>query len=463
MLTKQLVLILCSISSLCYGEYVPHYKQHYTCVERKPSSIDAASICTKHDKKGAFRCYEGFRNSSVVSEQKVRSRMEDVVFCGWPERVFNPIMDLQGFHRIKSLTIEYSHSEIILDFPEMFYLQTINISWTNLSHLGSQKTFKKIHALKIVDLRWNKLMQLDPLLLPPTFEHLYLGGNPWNCTKNFKWLLVPEKGNYVADRELLVCADRKYKDRNVTTVMNYKVMLRNACQSHEDLKNCSCSMHHIIPKTHLPLYTVNCSHLGLHFLPAFLPENTTTLFANNNKITDISPLRNNIHYRYVVDVHLDNNMIETIDVLEGGYWLDHFRLLSLKNNKLKKIPVYALDNALDDNANANLLLLSMNPWHCSCKFGMRFREIVIKYNDILRDAWNITCTYKQDEEEKMSTIMAITREDVCKPKNESKIHVLDCINGALAIMILLILAKLGYDYYHYKNYGRVPWIVMKLP
>lgn len=136
--------------------------------------------------------------------------------------------------------------------------------------------------------------------------------------------------------------------------------------------------------------------------------------------------------------------------------------LYLKLRFFLQVPVYALDNALD-NANANLLLLSNNPWICSCKFAMRFREIIIKYNDILRDSWNITCTYVHDNEEKMSKILAITREDICKSMDESKLYMLDWINGILATMILFILGKLAYDYYYYKNYGRVPWIVMKLP
>ncbi|XP_005186576.2 protein singed wings 2 [Musca domestica] len=455
--------IVYSVTKLCYGDYQPHYQQHnISCLDWKQSPELVSGNCTKY-KYGALRCFGNWKNLQSINDQKYRGRLEDIIFCGWPERDFNPVVDLQAFPRIKSLTIEYSRMAHIIDFPEMFHLQMINISWTNLSHIG-QRTFKKIHPLRIVDLRWNKLIQLDtPLLLPRAFESLYLSGNPWNCTRNLKWLLIPERASYVADRQILTCGDRKFKDRNVMTVMHYKVTLKNACQSHEDLKNCSCIMHHIIPKTHMPLYTVNCSHLGFNRLPAYLPANTTMFFANNNKISDVSPLRNNIHYRYVVDVHLDNNRIESIDVLEGGYWLEHFRLLSLRNNKMRKIPVYALDNALEDNANANLLLLSMNPWHCSCKFAMRFREIVIKYGDIMRDSGNITCKYIQDGEEKKSRLMTLTREDVCKPKDESKIHILDWVNGLLAALILLILGKLGYDYYYYKNYGRVPWIVMKLP
>lgn len=56
-----------------------------------------------------------------------------------------------------------------------------------------------------------------------------------------------------------------------------------------------------------------------------------------SQITDVLPLRNNPHYRHVVDIHLDNNRIETIDVLEGGYWFEHFRLLSLRGNRLQKV------------------------------------------------------------------------------------------------------------------------------
>jgi len=175
------------------------------------------------------------------------------------------------------------------------------------------------------------------------------------------------------------------------------------------------------------------------------------------------PLRNNEHYQHVVDVHLDNNRIETIDVLEGGLWLENFRLLSLKNNQLKKIPVYALDNALEDNPNANLLLLSQNPWYCSCKFAMRFRQMLRKYNEIIRDAQNITCSFKQSGKSFTNAVIYLRRQDVCDVNGESKIKTIDWINGTLVISILFILCKLAYDYYHYRNYGRVPWIVMKMP
>lgn len=107
----------------------------------------------------------------------------------------------------------------------LYFLQTINISWTNLTYISS-RTFKHIYALRVLDLRWNQLIQMEgPLILPRTFQQLYLAGNPWNCTRNFKWLLLqPEKGRLVADREEVVCVDKKYKECPMMRVMNYKVV-----------------------------------------------------------------------------------------------------------------------------------------------------------------------------------------------------------------------------------------------
>ncbi|XP_033253254.1 protein singed wings 2-like [Drosophila miranda] len=78
-------------------------------------------------------------------------------------------------------------------------------------------------------------------------------------------------------------------------------------------------MHHILPRTHIPLYTVNCSHMQFHSLPAYQQENTTTLTINDNLISDINPLRDNPHYRHVVDVHLENNRISNVDDLENTF------------------------------------------------------------------------------------------------------------------------------------------------
>ncbi|XP_064542370.1 protein singed wings 2 [Drosophila montana] len=447
---------------------MPALNPGHSCVNWTAAPEAADGNCTRLTRYGLIRCYGGMNNlASLNSKLGKIFPAQQMLLCGWPKEAFNPLGELQKFPHLRSLTIEYSgFTEFIFDFPDMFHLQAINISWTNLSYI-SARTFKRVHALQILDLRWNQLIQLDgPLILPRTFQQLYLAGNPWNCTRNFKWLLLqPEKGRLVADREELICTDRKYKERQMLLVMHYKVVLRRECQSHADLLNCTCVMHHIIPKAYIPLYTVNCSHLQFHSLPAYLPENTTTLYINDNQISDIYPLKDNPHYRHVVDVQLENNRISNIDLLEDTYWLQNFRLLNLQGNLLRKLQVYALDNALNDNENANLLLLSKNPWHCTCKFGMRLRELLTKYKDIVRDAWNVTCTYMQGDELRLAKVLSLTRHDMCNisPDDGMRIHPIDWLNCVLASLIILILGKLAYDYYFYKYHGRVPWIVLKMP
>lgn len=184
-----------------------------------------------------------------------------------------------------------------------------------------------------------------------------------------------------------------------------------------------------------------------------------------SQITDVNPLRENPHYRSVVDVQLENNRVSNVDLLEDTDWLQNFRMLNLRGNLLRRLQVYALDNALNDNRNADLLLLSRNPWHCTCKFGMRLRELLTKYKNIVGDAWNVSCTYMQDDELHQAMVLSVTLQDMCRSDAESDviIHPLDWLNVVLASLIVLILGKLAYDYYFYKYHGRVPWIVMKMP
>lgn len=264
-------------------------------------------------------------------------------------------------------------------------------------------------------------------------------------------------------------------------------LLRRECQTHVDLQNCSCLLHHVLPKCH-PLYTVNCSHLQFHHLPSYLPENTTSLYINDNlvsiihifsirtdrndlslfppQISDINPLRENPHYRNVVDVQLENNRVSNVDVLEDTDWLQNFRMLNLRGNLLRRLQVYALDNALNDNHNADMLFLSRNPWHCTCKFGMRLRELLTKYKNIVFDAVNVSCTYMQDDELHQAKVLSVTLQDMCNNDAQNDnilITPLDWLNAVLASLIILILGKLAYDYYFYKYHGRVPWLVMKMP
>lgn len=92
--------------------------------------------------------------------------------------------------------------------------------------------------------------------------------------------------------------------------------------------------------THQPMFSINCSRLQLDRLPGFVPKNTTVFYATDNRIVDLEPLRTT--YRDVQDVYLDYNLITSIDILEADYWLNNFRVFSLKGNKLTAVRVHSI-------------------------------------------------------------------------------------------------------------------------
>lgn len=293
----------------------------------------------------------------------------------------------------------------------------------------------------------------------------------------------------IVDRDLLTCKEGKYAGRKLTTVMSikqvciftlnsikfnkfkcYKIMLYNQlnkvlydeCQ-HPEIKNCSCTFSYLSPNG-IPINTLNCSHRNFINFPKYLPENTSILHMEHNKITNIKDLRSNYTlYKSVVDIFLDYNYIGLIDDFESYIWLQNFRVLSLRGNKLTKIPIYALRNALDKNKNIGKIYLSNNPWRCDCSFVPKFQELLLKHYTLIKDVTKIECKYIEGDDLFKRDILSLKRSEVCKTSTNNSIHALDWINGVLASLIILILSKLGYDYYRYRRYGKVPWIVSKMP
>lgn len=79
------------------------------------------------------------------------------------------------------------------------------------------------------------------------------------------------------------------------------------------------------------------------------------------------------------------------------------------------------------------------------------------------DAPNITCKYIQGDNNFGTSVISLNRGDVCVVPTEYSIQPIDMLNIVLALLIVFIFVKLGYDYYHYKKYSKLPWFVTKLP
>lgn len=72
-------------------------------------------------------------------------------------------------------------------------------------------------------------------------------------------------------------------------------------------------------------------------MPQDIPKYTRILYLEDNEIESLLPLKSHPRYKHVWDLYLDNNKISSIGILEGSYWLSHFRTLSLRGNNLRKV------------------------------------------------------------------------------------------------------------------------------
>ncbi|GLV33899.1 swi2 [Carabus blaptoides fortunei] len=388
-----------------------------------------------------------------------------LTLCNYPYNDFDVTNILGQYPWLEKFTLMSSNvTHVRGKFPPNNSLKVLNFTDLVIEKIRSH-VFSALNSLKTLDLRHNRLNHLHPnvINLVNRLHKLYLQGNEWNCAKNLDWVLYLN-ASVVQDMQKLKCFKQPYPEKPLKPIATLLSNLRLECPD-----PCECSLPNVvaIPGDRggglQPMIEVNCSGRGLKKYPEALPLNTTTLLLKGNKIENLEALINNKFYRNVVDVYLDNNLITSIDDLEGGHWLLQFRVFSLKGNKLTQVPTYILDNALQRNHNALEIFLGQNPWRCDCLFTPSFQDLLVKYSKLMKDAMDVKCTFIEGNENSLMPIMKLSRSAICRLPNDYSIHILDLINGILASLIVLILGKLAYDYYTFKKTGQLPWIVTKIP
>ncbi|XP_012270288.1 protein singed wings 2 isoform X1 [Orussus abietinus] len=443
--------------------------------EDRPLDIDEheqsdilSSCCRTEDNGQHIRCFGGFHKRWLPRPETVKV----LEILDWPERTFDPERHLRGLTSLEEVKIVSSNlSKISSRFPrDALFLKKVSITGTDLQFLP-RDVFVDSPNLRYVDLRNNSLGTMNP----QTFEveplrEIYLSGNKWKCSLDNSWILDSRKvsvASRIVDRDKLRC-HTPFTGRPLLFVMEIIERLERECK----LTPCDCNLVYIVNRQDrgdgrrdpMALASMNCSSRGLVSLPNFLPRNTTTLHLANNKITDLSSLATNPEYRRIVDVYLNDNLIESIAPLEGSHWLDHFRLLDLRGNKLSDLPTYALENALLQSRNAASIYLGNNPWRCDCSFTPGFQDLLVRYERLIKDINDVKCSADARDDNSNKQIRELTRTEICvSPEEESWLYPLDVLNVILALLILLIIGKLVYDYWSFKKTGNLPWLVTKIP
>ncbi|XP_066594973.1 protein singed wings 2 [Prorops nasuta] len=412
-------------------------------------------------------CFGGLHENWKLGAENVRT----LILCEWPEVSFDPEEVLSNFTSLRKFMIANSNlTKFTSAFPpEVRLLEKINIFGTKLQGLPDG-VLSSLSALRNIDLRNNALAEINlKAFNTETLHHIYLSGNPLKCTENASWILDTGKGSpgsKISDRDKLRCSS-PYEGRLLVPVMEIILALKGECKR----TVCTCELVYVFgrsgkqaQKQLIAFNSVNCSHRGLTEMPEFLPANTTTLRLTGNQIKDLKPLAANPVYRSVLDLYVEDNEIESIVELEGSYWLEHFRAISLRGNKLTDIPTYVLENVLLHSGGVAGIYLGNNPWRCDCLFTPGFQELLIRYSNLMKDIHDIKCALVEGDENSNKEIRDLTRTEICiSPDNEHSIYPLDVLNVILALLIFLILGKLLYDYWSFKKTGKLPWIVAKIP
>ncbi|XP_049792509.1 protein singed wings 2 [Schistocerca nitens] len=429
----------------------------------------AASVCGEEcpEKAACQRlrghrvvCSGGLHQFATTAAPRVRS----VWLCDWPEATLDPAALARAFPGAQQVALLNANvSRLSAPFPPMAKLETLNMTGLGLREL-SEDALGNLTSLRTLDLRNNHLERLDPELFDDLDElkQVYLSGNRWDCaTADVTWLLGDD-GAIVKDRDAMRCGDANFTERPVVRVMYFIKAMQEKCPS-----NCTCWMGYVAPTKEgflLPIITVDCSGRGLTQLPEDVPENTTTLILTGNKIRDVSRLSRGLgHYPRVLDVQLDDNEVSSLDELEGSRWLSTFRALSVRGNRLSQLPAYAFDDALEHNGNALRLALGHNPWLCDCHVTPPFQVLLLKYSKLVTDLDDIRCQNIDGDENANVKVKDVSRNSVCRVPEEQLVQPLDVLNGVLAALIAVSLAKLAYDYWAFKRTGKLPWLVGKMP
>ncbi|KAK5640898.1 hypothetical protein RI129_009445 [Pyrocoelia pectoralis] len=329
------------------------------------------------------------------------------------------------------------------------------------------KFLSSLTKIEVLDLSGNSLQSLDPKVIEEInrIPFTNLSNNQWNCSLNLEWVALLNTSS-IPGAKNLTCYQQPYQGIPIIPIAKFKENVHTSCP-----ERCSCTMYDVLrnPKNFDDLerfIEVNCSNRNFLEFPPILPDKTKTLMLDRNQIRSLLPLINNPLYKDVQDLDLDNNFIDSIEDLEGSSWFINFRVLSLRNNQLVQVPTYAFDNALQENPSMPTgvtLFLSGNPWKCDCSFIPPFQDLLRKYKSQVQDVNDIKCSPVEGDKKSPMVIVDMPRSAMCRLPNDYAVNALDLVNGILASLIILILGKLAYDYYHFKRTGRLPWIVTKIP
>lgn len=90
------------------------------------------------------------------------------------------------------------------------------------------------------------------------------------------------------------------------------------------------------------------------------------------------------------------------------------------------------------------------------------KPFIAKHKQLIKDVSNVTCG-PDEGESAGKKIISIELSSVCNTHENNAVNLMDVLNVFLALLTIVTIGKLLYDYHAYRKTGRLPWIASKLP
>ncbi|KAI3352420.1 hypothetical protein L3Q82_005380 [Scortum barcoo] len=244
----------------------------------------------------------------------------------------------------------------------------------------SNSSFVGLSSVRLLSLYDNQITSMNPGAFDTlhSLSTLNLLANPFNCNCHLAWL-----GDWLRRKRIVTGNPRCQNPYFLKEIPIQDVAVQDfACEDGNDENSCSPVLR--CPAECSCLDTVvRCSNKGLTTLPKGLPKETTELYLDGNRFTQVPVELSNFKHLTLID--LSNNQISTLSNHSLSNMSELLTLI-LSYNRLRCIPVRAFDGlkslrllslhgndislipegAFKDLSSLSHLALGANPLYCDC-------------------------------------------------------------------------------------------------
>lgn len=377
---------------------------------------------------------------------------------------------------------------------QLSQLTTIDLSSNQLTYFD----VSRLERLRILDIHNNSMTSLNREQLPkhvvktqetfvnqqiPFFQYeLNFADNPWDCSDREKtrWFIYDFIAPLVSRQENIFSRGRprfwKSKEPECESPKKVRwfpfsvfvsVRYANIC------KRCACYMEAKYALAHYRYMVVNCSRSNIKELPLQLPKNVRTIDLSNNQIPNLLPIAKADtvlppQWLDVMNLDLRNNTIESIEGIEKL----RATKIELAGNLLTEVPLYLIEMLIAQK-HIDKMSFGNNPYLCECETIKLKQWVSDHYSDsILLDPQHIRCGDLRPELEADSAIVSRLSIDRKHRFYRQEVTSLETVflcpdlfwwqpyhlyfNISLAVLIVLLVGKVIYDYFWQKRTGKLP-------